>query len=330
MAQDERKIITYNTAMQFSIPQLEQRRRNLLRGLKALSADVACLQEVYDGSDLKWLLPRLKKTYPYSFSFKHETVTTLKAKEEPPCNRQKITEFLGCVSSHCSGFNTSIHEDRVSLLLCLQAQCAAQVFSLSQDCLTCFFLRTDLIEAANECLNPQTTINVPGLLLFSKHKIISASAVEHHPGFMEIAKQGYLLVDIDTIGTVVCTHLAVPFLGDLYPEAALPFTSYVEQNLAEVKNLLTVINGTTPLVLAGDFNTGPSQPDIGICEQSPDSYRILNSSEANLTHTILDNCTYCTNNTWTENECDLTIDHIFLRGHTFKETKIANKKELNH
>ncbi|KAL3848437.1 hypothetical protein ACJMK2_019294 [Sinanodonta woodiana] len=322
MAQKERKVITYNTALQFSIPRKTQRMRNLVRGLRALRADVVCLQEVYDGSDIKQMMPKLRDIYPYSFSFKHETVTTLKAAEEPPCNREKITDFLTCVSSHCSGFNTSVHEDRISLLLCLQKQCASQVFSLSQDCLTCFFLENDLTEAANVCLNPQTTINVPGLLLFSKHPINSASAVEHHPGLLEIAKQGYLQVDIDTIGAFVCTHLATPFLGDLYPEAALPYSSYVEQNMAEVNNLLTAVNGTTPLVLAGDFNTGPSMPDIDVCEQSPDSYRILESSEANLTSNILDACTFCKSNIWNQElQCDWTIDHIFLRGHTYKETK---------
>ncbi|KAK3578604.1 hypothetical protein CHS0354_002175 [Potamilus streckersoni] len=126
MAQGEKKVITFNTALQFSIPLKDVRRRFLLRGLEALSADVACLQEVYNASDIAFLMLSLGKTYPYSFSFAHDTVTKLKATEEPPCNRQKITEFLGCVSSHCSGFNTSVHEDRVSLLLCLQTMCATQ------------------------------------------------------------------------------------------------------------------------------------------------------------------------------------------------------------
>ncbi|KAL3866390.1 hypothetical protein ACJMK2_043692 [Sinanodonta woodiana] len=202
---------------------------------------------------------------------------------------------------------------------CLQQKCASYIFKLSQECLICVFIRNDINEARNLCyLNSTTMVNVPGLLLFSKTKIIQASAVEYHPNVTEIAKRGYIKARIQKLGTIVCTHLSTPFLGSLYPEAFHKYGNYSVQNMAEVNKLLAAVKGITPLVLAGDFNTGPGQPKSDVCAELPESYNVLTSSEARLVPTTINKCTFCTGNTWLKQDCGWTIDHIFLRGHTLK------------
>ncbi|KAL3866389.1 hypothetical protein ACJMK2_043691 [Sinanodonta woodiana] len=315
----EMKLVTFNAAMQDSLPMKEERREALIKGVKASRADVICMQEVFDSADIKFLKERLSKKYMYSFSFIHQSVTSLQERNEPPCKDPEFTALLTCISSKCSQIDTRVDGGLLAFYACLQQQCASYIYNLTQECLTCFFLRYDINKAINLChLNFTAMVNVPGLLLFSKLKLLNASAVEYHPNVKEVAKRGYIQANIEKIGTVVCTHLSTPFLGNLYPEAFHKYGNYSVQNMAEVNKLLAAVKGITPLVLAGDFNTGPKQPKSDVCAKLPESYNVLTSSEASLVPTTIKKCTFCTGNTWLKQKCGWTIDHIFLRGHTLK------------
>ncbi|KAL3866391.1 hypothetical protein ACJMK2_043693 [Sinanodonta woodiana] len=315
----EMKLVTMNAALQDSLPMKAERREALIKGVKASGADVVCLQEVFDKSDINRLKRELWNKYKYSFSFIHRSVTNLKKRKTPPCKGPEFPALLTCISSKCSEMEPRINQDPIAVYTCIQQQCASQFSKLSQECLACFLLRNDFNEALQLChLNRLTMVNVPGLLLFSKNKILNAIAVEYHPNVTEITKRGYIQANIKKIGTVVCTHLSTPFLGNLYPEAFHKYGNYSVQNMAEVHKLLAAVKGITPLVLAGDFNTGPEQPDSDVCAELPESYNVLTSSEARLVPTTINKCTFCTGNTWLKQDCSCTIDHIFLRGHTLK------------
>ncbi|KAK3610984.1 hypothetical protein CHS0354_015100, partial [Potamilus streckersoni] len=275
---------------------------------------------VYHVSDTVWLRDRLSKKFPQSLSFNYILVN--KVTGEPLCKNPNVTAFLQCKLNQCStGNNNSVENDIIVFMRCLLTNCASLLFGMPQSCLTCFFLFPDPTEALNVCMNPNTGINVPGLLLLSKYPFNDARALEHHKDVMEIAKQGYLVANIKTIGTVICTHFATRFLEDLYPEVLLPYANYASQNLIELRQLLEVFKHTKPLILTGDFNTGPQQADKDVCEYNPESYKVLTCLTSNLEHTILDKCTYCKDNTWSHEKCNVIIDHVFVRGITIKEIK---------
>ncbi|KAL3871836.1 hypothetical protein ACJMK2_039808 [Sinanodonta woodiana] len=297
IAQQEIQILTLNTGLQFSIPWKQLRRRHIMNGIRTLQPDVVCLQEMYHSSDIEWLRMRLVRKFPEALSFSRRLVNT--STNAPLCQDPNVIAFLQCMAASCSGFNMNEENGIIDLVRCLKTQCGSHMFSMPQECLTCLFLFPNSTEALSVCMNPETEINVPGLVLLSKKKFTEHKAVEHHPNVVEIAKQGYLYANVNS----------------------LPFQNYVAQNLAEIKAILETFKETKPLLLIGDLNTGPELTDQNVCAYNKESYEVLTSPNSDLQHTIVDKCTYCKESTWTHADCDLIIDHIFTRCLVIKDIK---------
>merc|ERR1719244_23136 len=104
-------------------------------------------------------------------------------------------------------------------------------------------------------MNKDSRFNGPGLMVMSKYPVISAKYTDFFPDKRMFLRRGYLEVEIENIGLVVCTHLSADF--KTYYEFDTPYTSYLEQQSAEI-NKLSSNFGNTDHILLGDLNTGPT------------------------------------------------------------------------
>nr|KAG5708255.1 hypothetical protein BaRGS_021189 [Batillaria attramentaria] len=117
----------------------------------------------------------------------------------------------------------------------------------------------------------------------------------------------------------LCSHLTSVSLNTYY-EAKLPYSSYTEQQQAEIQDLENKFSGT-PHVLMGDLNTGPGRSgegDENLIAEAPDNYNML-VSDMGYDNPYLDGdgrCTFCESNLVVQTRGltgNKVIDHILVK-----------------
>ncbi|XP_060588065.1 uncharacterized protein LOC132743551 [Ruditapes philippinarum] len=313
------KVLTYNTWLHESdneaIENKDTRRTNIMKSLKSSNADIVCLQEVYIGEDMEFIVDGVKDVFPYSFSNLHTGVSKYEPQatvsRQPPCDNYRLEYLATCLEDNgCNAITTSKENAECAVEYC--GLRAYGIFFLdSQECISCIaasWLNLD------KCLDTEAVvggraINVGGLVLLSKKEIKSVSYTDFHNSTKETLARGYIEAEIKDFATVVCTHLSnkktdVYFEMD-YLNAGI--TSYKEMNTIEVETLIERFSSVKPSVVMGSFNTGFNRFKKNY-KKLYNAFKTKSVTE----YTYMDP-TDATN--------VATIDHVFVKGLSINKSK---------
>ncbi|KAK3783239.1 hypothetical protein RRG08_021999 [Elysia crispata] len=206
-------------------------------------------------------------------------------------------------------------------MTCAAEKCADVFKAFSEDCLSCITLTatsiTTLIDACKpEGYNNNNRLNGPGLVLLSKHEILSANYHNYFPGKELTIQRGYIEAQIADLGTVVCSHFSAVF--PYYFEYDLDFSSYVQQQQAEIAVINSRFSSRDHIIMA-DFNTGPKvetavSSDRVLAGEAPQNYQIWLSNGYSITYLTDDGrCTFCKDNPLVDYSNN-AIDYVMFKG----------------
>ncbi|KAK7478299.1 hypothetical protein BaRGS_00030451 [Batillaria attramentaria] len=334
-------IVTYNTGLTASVPGFETRRLAVPSAIaetaREIDADVLCFQELWHEKDLQRVIQNLERNFPYHYSAIHSKVGVLRDDHTDQVSRLKknasrrVAEYRdGTLWARDSEFGGNC-SDEADQVMCTLTFCGHVMLGLSDTCRACVTLTaTDLQTVVAECADYTTSVNrynLPGLLVVSKRPL-QAEYVSFTPdGGRALIERGFIYAEVNGAPVIVCTHFTVDITGELgfpYIEAGLPYTSYEEQQRAEILTLDTEFSGTEH-VLLGDLNTGPASDGVGernLTGEVPVNYALLESmGYQNLFLETDGRCTHCfSTNTIIQTQLegkqgiDKAIDHVLTKG----------------
>ncbi|XP_052090762.1 uncharacterized protein LOC127727688 [Mytilus californianus] len=293
------KFITFNTALIQQLPFIDQRRDVLSKQLSKIDADVVCLQEVlyfkhvlfnnyrqseiklflHDkfvllGSDVEKIVNELKTVYPHSYSKLHgqdgqiDKYTIV----QPPCYGLPSYVRIVCIVIRCN-----IRGQLEDIVNCADQKC--NVFpTLSQECISCLgHAFPSFGRIFRGCFRFSTTFfNPQGLILLSKKPMRNTIHQPFLPNKKQIFSRSLISADIDSIGSVICTHLthdqSTPYFE---PITKGTFSSWAEENASEVQYIIDFNKSKARFIVMGDLNNGPAIPNKNIAAHFEGSYNKL-------------------------------------------------------
>ncbi|XP_052795976.1 uncharacterized protein LOC128228609 [Mya arenaria] len=308
---DRVDIVTFNTGLTPRVGHYEERRQEVGAAIRALDAEVVCLQEVWYSDDMERILNAAGEDFLFTYSALHNSAGTLgptPAMDAPCMTLGFTTEFMPCLMAHC------MHADgEMALLTCARDTC--HLFeTLEQPCITCLAL-SGIEHLMSRCVeNVGSRFNVPGLLLLSR---LPLRHVRMHRFFdgAQFIPRGYITAEVEGVGTIACTHTT----ADLGPPyfAGLEFGSWREQNLAELRQLVEVLKEAPQAVIMGDLNAGPYIPATHVQPEIQESFwYALRHRYADLFTETMGLCTWCCYNPLSGARRNLLLDHVLVRNLT--------------
>lgn len=309
----------------------EARSKNIANAIasRLTNADVICLQGVFFDEDEIEILHKTKELFPYSYSFTHEDTGEFKEEQPPPCTRKDVPLLKQVFE--CSDHTCHSKIDYDEFIACMEEQCNGrghekpikQVFvDLSDSCAGCIFSGTK--RDVYDCLKVEYAYNPTGVVLLSKRQIHSYKS-EYFPHRSEIVRHGYLDVNIDNVGRVICTAMQ-PYIGKDYIDVSEGASSYEEKNFQEAITLAKITESSNAAVIAGCLNTSPSLTKGAIEPQFSHSLDVLR--QAGFVDPIsasyygsFPSCTFCFANSYvkeiykSEGYDGFIMDHVLVKGY---------------
>jgi endonuclease/exonuclease/phosphatase family metal-dependent hydrolase len=291
-------LVTYNAGLaRGAVALAEERLPQIIDALTAQSADVVCLQEVWEDEDAQKIQQVMRPTHP--FAFREETYDG--SDKDVKCNLWKTFMLDRCVKKNCTPYGISADE-------CVKTSCADRYQSLTDECKLCLAANTasPIWCAVWPGARDYAWEGRNGLLLLSRLPIENPTYV---PFDTQLVKRGMITATVAGV-QVNCTHLSADLDSVPYP-SGLQLTSWKDEQTTQVN----VIDGAsaqgTCTVLLGDLNTGPQS--AGLTGELPEIYGLIEK-----TGFVEDwpgrQCTWCQDNPLTGSATDRQLDHIMLRG----------------
>lgn len=321
-AQEALRAETYNVGLAVGFVDNAVERAPLIAAdLAADAPDILCLQEAWSDDARETLFEAVEDTYPHAYWL---PVTQLRADEAPACRRKELFgegRFVTCMTSACDGLEGDALTD------CVVDKCGPVLTDLRDDNPQC--ANAVMAQVGKPALKAIWTVIRPirkanlyayggsdGLMLLSRQPLSNTGQVD----FTDIAtlnRRRALYADVQLDGEdlrVYCTHLTAALDSTApYPGA---FDSWSAENLAQVERLVEHAEAFDgPVVLLGDFNTGPAVPAAGLQAEVPASHDRVIAAGYTDPAAEVGLCTYCGDNTMNEPEAgQKLIDHAYLRG----------------
>ncbi|XP_069114803.1 uncharacterized protein [Argopecten irradians] len=302
------KIQSYNVALLNLIDHYEEREPYVIQTMQNADYDVMCLSEVWYGNDVDRIRQTLDSSVSVFTAPLYQETMLWGWANAPPCHRAAKT--VACIFYHCASLTSKAELTNCSV--------GCGMMGESQACISCLTVSG---KGAFRCFDylKREAMNVPGVVLLSKRKISSAKAVFFEPNVKQILRRAYLEVEIEGVGTVLCSHTASN-IGEQYYEPNLlhVYSSWEEQNLADSRKLTDAARLATKPLIMGDLNTSPSIPAHNVTGDFEGAYNFfLSEGFASPYVALVGKCTYCLTNPlmhgWTHSH---VLDHIFVRDHT--------------
>ncbi|XP_076093028.1 uncharacterized protein LOC143064235 isoform X1 [Mytilus galloprovincialis] len=302
------KFVTFNTALIQQLPLIDQRRDALSQQLTKIDADVVCLQEVLLGSDVEKIVNDLKTVYPHSYSKLHgqDGQITTYTIAQPPCYGIPSVVRIVCIIIRCN-----IRGQLEDIVNCADQTC--NVFpTISQECISCLghaFPNFGRIFRA--CFRFSTTFfNPQGLILLSKKPMRNTIHQHFQPNRKQIFSKALISADIDSVGSVICTHLTHDQSTTYFePITKDTFSSWAEENASEVQYIIDSNTSKSRFIVMGDLNNGPAIPDKNIAAHFEGSYnRLIGSGMQSPYVDMTGKPTFAASSA--------IIDHVMHRGYT--------------
>lgn len=341
-APNQLSLISYNTGLAHTFVQYAPERLPLIvEALRERSGDVLCLNEVFEEDDRDVLLEGLSDIYPHAH---YVPVEQTRAKPRTCRVRQIFGEgrFINCMRSECSG------KDGDEFTSCIINSCGEVLDNLrdeNPECATALMAQVGrgTLRSLWSLLNPFRGAGLyvyggaSGVLMLSKYPLENKQLLD----FSDVStlnRRQALKADVVTGAQrhgVACTHLAanldgtVPYTG--------PFADWEAENRAQTQELLKAFESyENPTYLIGDFNFGPSLPELdihGVFE--PTYYDTLALGYESPAVTLNPSCTFCSDNPLVNEGNDpkdylnRLIDHVLIRNAYGVSSEVIFKQKVH-
>ncbi len=307
------ELVTFNAALGVGLADYpEERLTALLQALPELSADVVCLQEIWQVAQVMAITEGVRSSFPYTFH-SMESQGTLGQR----CGTTESAALNACLEASCA----EVLDDQ--LVECAIESCATVFASVSTECQSCLISNQalPLSQLMDACSATGATSNAPnqnGLLILSRLPLLDTDFVVLDSS---LGERGVLLARVQTeIHAAIelfCTHLGATQSSIQYSGS---HGSWEGERLVQTQQLLEVIGARRDdrslAVLLGDMNSGPATASADA--ESPEAFELIRSH--GLSAPYVDHgeaaCTWCPENPLTEdlspNTSGSVIDHIFV------------------
>ncbi|CAC5418713.1 unnamed protein product [Mytilus coruscus] len=248
-----KSFLAFNARLLSSVPNKDDRLKELSGALLTENADVVCLNQVFLQDDIQTLYDDIKQVYPNIYSSIHDgTTNNFLPSTTSPCSDVTFLLAFRCMEFNCS--RTTAIKDII--------ECDAQNNcnfwnSISQECLSC------LLTIGAQCLTKPSNMNVAGNVILSKFSIEKDES-SFYASVKQVNRQGKLIVEIAG-RTIVCTNLQTTLNDEYYePETKTIFSTWAEENLKQAECILENFRRQGKVMLMGDLECGPEIPSNGI------------------------------------------------------------------
>jgi endonuclease/exonuclease/phosphatase family metal-dependent hydrolase len=330
-------IDTFNTALAGAFVLYEnERRQPLADAIAASTADVLCLQEVWEQSDKDLIIGAAKANFPYAVSFKHDLDTPIDDPTDstgaippppttPPCGtdalKTKIENGITCLKMNCSTENSDA--GHTTSAECAQNKCSGPAASLlfgGADGTRCYGCFAPLLPASSFAdMREQCTTNKnaglafngqSGVVLLSRYPLTNAEA-HVLPGTWNrraILRATVTLPNGAVVDTY-CNHATPVFTGMFYPYTGLygagpSSNKWANEQILQAKKLSDYVaakTGPGRALILGDFNASREVKDgTGTVIIKADATQSLDILDQSFTPAVAAGyapaCTYCPDN----------------------------------
>jgi len=325
-------LMTYNTGLAHSfVAYAKERVPLLIDNLKKEQADIVCLQEVWNKADRTKFIKELKGIYPYSFQAKGEQQYASKA---PVCAIGDLFgegKFFTCVQKNCN------QGDDDAKTKCYRTVCGPSLDALTEENRECAgalmsHVGKNIVQTMAALFRPliKTTLfsydGELGLLLLSKHKITDQKFIDWKK-MSTLNHRGALMAKVHVEGkehNVLCTHLTANL------EETVPYTGIFEgwenEQRLQVDEMLSKYRTDGPTYMMGDFNCSFENSQFNISpEFQANCQRFVDAGFSDPMSEVIQECTFCQNNTLAEETKSTSIDHIFINNASIVDAKVVLK-----
>lgn len=295
--------MTFNVGLiRGSVALAEQRQPQIIQALTTTTADVLCLNEVWENTDYAAIEAGLSATYPYHV--REMTTDTSSASIKCP-DLLAVVNLNACVQGMCAAQGISTSQ-------CVASVCANQYAGLSDDCKICLAANTSApascamgAGAKNFIFNGQN-----GVALFSKYPITASRYVPLEANL--IAARGVLTATIADKVVVQCTHLSADLSPVVPYPTGKPSASFAEETRKQINVLGSLASRSKCSILMGDLNTGPGNAGAMIDAEHADNFTAVTNLGFREDWTM-PRCTFCNENPLAAPTPSSWIDHIMLK-----------------
>ncbi len=332
------------------IPFEPQRRAAIGPAIAALDSDVVCLQEAWLESDKDAIVAATRSRFPYVARSRHDLSSAVTSEIDPMCDippapttapcssaalRAGLEDGLRCLTTSCSTMPGN-EMGQTTSTQCATSMCIGQVGALitspEPDALRCYgclasALPTETFSSIRTLCETNPAAGLAfggqnGVMILSKHPLSNIETLVV-PGTWNrrvITRATATLPGARRV-TVYCNHLTPQFDSTAFPYTGrygcgrVGREGWASEQLAQARRLVqwvTQTGGTDPVVVAGDFNSGPAS--AGVVAEAVETYDYLRTQ---LTLAVPQGytpvCTFCGANYLTGNSPNVWIDHIFVK-----------------
>ncbi len=299
-------VATYNAGLADNyVPWSNEREPFVTEALAELDVDLLCLQEVWQQESIDAIGAATSARLPEQLV----EITAEAGADEPACTEEETTPLAECAHENCDG--------APDLTTCVLSFCSDEFNQLSDGCTECAAANiglNDVDAILNACLTGSSTFawgGHNGLMLLSSSPMANTDRLDMDAW---LVFRSALYAEVDGL-SVVCTHLTADLGSVAYGGTA---ASYEAEQAAQIDAMIAWAEAKAdggPLVLLGDFNTGPALGG-GIAAELPanwDKVTAAGFSDPNVDQDA-PFCTWCVDNTLSEDSSDRAIDHVAVKG----------------
>ncbi len=306
------RIATFNAGLaEGFVPLATERQRLVAAAIADLDADVVFLQEVWTPEAVAAISEGASRAFPEAVFPEPIPDTEV---GEPACTIDELSDLEACIAQNCADASPD------ELVGCVLGSCASEYGGLCAECQSCIAANVGntVEEAVANCTTASSAFAYEGSVgigLLSKAVILDTDVLVLDSSLNRRAVL-HAVVDTEAFGPVHVfgTHLSAVFSDIPYPGDG----TWEDEQAAQIDALLAYIDTRAdpgdPVVLLGDFNTGPAG-ELYEAEVAA-NYELLPA--AMLTNTYLEaddaRCTFCGDNPLVEGDAAVVIDHVFTRG----------------
>lgn len=307
------RAVTYNAGLAEGFVDLASERTPLVAdALGVLEADVLAVQEI-------WLPEQVEAVADATAESLPNQVFLDPLPEEDPglpsCTREELDPLQGCIETNCADVEGS------DLVDCVLDSCGAEFGALPPPCQSCLgsnvgFPIDQVIENCTSSGGRYAYGASFGIGLLTNEEIVEQDTLVLES---ELNRRGiiYTLLDTDELGElhVFVTHLSAVFDDIPYPGEG----TWEEEQAAQIDALGAFVDEKAdddrPVLLMGDFNTGPGGVDY--IAEIPENYDALVATGAFENPYVAQpdaRCTFCVANPLIEGEGEggVVIDHVLV------------------
>ncbi|MEC8423142.1 MAG: M2 family metallopeptidase, partial [Myxococcota bacterium] len=271
------------------------------------------------------LLSALRDRYPHAHLSAAEQQ---KASQAPVCKRVDLfgeDRFVSCLTGACGDVSGDARTD------CITDQCGPALAALKSarpECATALMAQVGKSSLSGlwNVIRPWRPTGLyaydgsDGLILVSKRPLSNARQID----FSDIStlnRRRALAAEVDVAGTpvtIACTHLSADLTGIApYPGS---FSSWADENRAQVERLIEDLGPSGPTLAMGDFNCGLDDASHGLKGELEESCLAMESAGyADPAREVWPACTWCADNLLNADggeHHNALIDHVYVRGLT--------------